>query len=115
MSVNQVYLDAGYACHAAQDAASSRTPAEHPFFEGMCPALVACYRYLPPGARWARADGAVFEGEMLAPHTDTAPAEAAQRDFERALARAAQAAGIAPAPPAAPIPADEARAAAHTP
>lgn len=105
--MNKVYLDADFRCHPAQDAQGSRTEAEHPFFEGMCAALTECYRYVPPGARWARADGAVFEGEMLAPRADTSAAEAAQRDYERALALAAEAAGIVPAPPAAPIPAPE--------
>lgn len=75
-----VYIDGDYKCHAA--AADGLTAIDHSFFDGKCTAFIKTYRLVPEGHTWVRDDGAVFRGEMIAPHTDIAPALAIQQEYD---------------------------------
>ena len=41
-----------------------------------------CYRFVPEGAAWTREDGAVFIGEMIAPHKDITAALSIQNEYD---------------------------------
>lgn len=75
-----VYIDADYKCHA--QAADGLTAVDHAFFDGKCAAFIESYRFVPEGYTWTREDGAVFHGEMIAPHKDLAPALAIQQEYD---------------------------------
>lgn len=76
-----VYIDANYKVHL--EAADEYTEVEADFFNGMCPELIAAYRYVPAGMSWTRGDGEVFVGPMFAPHENIRQYEAAQRAYEQ--------------------------------
>lgn len=77
-----VYIDDNYKCHASDG--DGLRGFDVPFFDGKCAAFVEGYRYVPEGESWARSDGVVFSGEMIAPWKDHRVLDAAQRQHERA-------------------------------
>lgn len=76
-----IYIDTDYKCHTAP--ASGLTAVETDAFTGKCPAYVEGYRFVPSGSTWVRSDGAVFQGEMVAPWKPWEELDAAQREYER--------------------------------
>ena len=83
-----VYIDKDYKCHTAND--GTMTAVETNFFDGKCDAFIEGYRFVPAGESWTRADGVVFNGEMIAPWKPYSELDAAQREYERELAQAAR-------------------------
>lgn len=81
-----VYIDKDFKCHAAP--ADGRTAVDAAFFDGMCGAMIECYRFVPAGHSWTREDGAVFVGEMVSPHTDTTAAALVQAERDSLTANA---------------------------
>lgn len=79
--MKQVYLDADYKCHLSPG--DGLKPIETPYFDGCCDEYIEGYRYIPAGATWMRSDGAVFQGEMVAPWKPWEELDAAQREYER--------------------------------
>lgn len=79
-----IYIDTDFKCHISNPD-GLYTAVETDFFDGKCAAYVDGYRYVPSGATWARPDGVVFRGEMIAPWRDWDELDAAQRDYEREL------------------------------
>lgn len=84
----KVYIDEAFRCHT--QAGEGLTEAESAFFDGKCEAFIEAYRFVPSSCTWKREDGAVFPGEMIAPHTDIAPALAAQQVWDETIAGAAE-------------------------
>ena len=78
-----VYIDSEFKCHASTD--GSMTAVETDAFDGKCDAFISGYRFVPAGERWTREDGAVFEGEMIAPCKDYSHLEAEQSAYEKEL------------------------------
>lgn len=78
-----IYRDAEYKCHAEDG--EGRTAFDVPFFDGMCKAAVECYLYVADGEVWTRADGEVFQGEMITPFVDSRILEAYQKQYEAML------------------------------
>ena len=76
-----VYIDSEYKCYVASG--EGLTQAETDAFDGKCDAYIEGYRFIPDGQTWAREDGAVFTGEMIAPWKPWAELDAAQREYER--------------------------------
>lgn len=81
-----VYIDADFRCHAKAE--PGLTAVESDFFEGKCPSLIECYRFVPDGQTWTRADGEVFEGEMIAPYKDMTAALMVQLEYDQMAAHA---------------------------
>lgn len=77
-----IYIDSEFKCHVADD--GTRQPVQTDFFDNKCDALVEGYRFVPEGKTWANAQGIVFHGEMIAPWTDFAPLDIAQRQQDQA-------------------------------
>lgn len=77
-----IYIDTDYKCHTAPG--SGLTAIETTVFCGKCTAYIEGYRFVPAGASWVRSDGAVFQGEMVAPWKPWDELDAAQREYERA-------------------------------
>ena len=78
-----VYIDSDYKCHLTND--GTMTAVETDFFGGKCPEFIEGYRFVPSGESWARADGVVFHGEMIAPWKPWEELDEAQRAYEREL------------------------------
>ena len=78
-----IYIDPHFKCHTTDD--GTMTAVETDYFDGMCDVMVEGYRFVPAGHIWTREDGAVFEGEMIAPWKPWDELEAAQREYEREL------------------------------
>lgn len=76
-----IYIDTDYKCHTAPD--SGLTAVETTAFDGKCTAYIEGYRFVPFGSTWVRSDGAVFQGEMIAPWKPWDGLDAAQREYER--------------------------------
>lgn len=76
-----IYLDSDFKCHIS--ASDGRTQVETDAFNGKCDTYIEGYRFVPDGQTWAREDGAVFTGEMIAPWKPWAELDAAQREYER--------------------------------
>lgn len=76
-----VYIDADYKCHAENG--EGRAAVATDFFDGKCAEFIGGYRLVPEGQSWTREDGVEFHGEMIAPWTDYAALDAAQREYER--------------------------------
>lgn len=76
-----IYLDSDFKCHTTDD--GTMTPVETDFFDGICDVMVEGYRFVPAGQSWTRHDGAVFEGEMIAPWKPWDALDKAQREYER--------------------------------
>lgn len=58
------YIDENCCCHA--EPGEGRREMRSDFFTGR-EGTVAHYRYVPLNEQWTRADGVVFEGEMISP------------------------------------------------
>lgn len=78
-----IYIDADFKCHTVT--ADDMTAVETDFFDGKCDFFVEGYRFIPSGESWAREDGVVFRGEMVAPWKDYKELDSAQRAYEREL------------------------------
>nr|DAH71778.1 MAG TPA: hypothetical protein [Caudoviricetes sp.] len=76
-----IYIDADYKCHTTQGA--GLTAVETDAFTGKCTSYIEGYRFVPSGSTWVRSDGAVFQGEMIAPWKPWDELDAAQREYER--------------------------------
>lgn len=59
-----VYLDDDFRCHV--ETAEGLTPYDTDFFDDKDPSVIPLYRVIPLGSSWARSDGVVFYGEMIA-------------------------------------------------
>ena len=79
--MKKIYLDSDFKCHIS--VADGRTQIETDAFDGKCDAYIEGYRFIPAGHTWARADGVVFTGEMIAPWKPWDELDAAQREYER--------------------------------
>lgn len=81
--MRKIYLDSDFKCHITDD--GSMTVVETSFFDGKCDAFVEGYRFVPPGKKWTRSDGVVFDGEMVSPWKDYAELDVTQREYEKQL------------------------------
>lgn len=61
----KIYLDVDFCCHLTND--GTMREIETSAFDSKCAAFIEGYRLVPTGESWIRADGAVFQGEMIAP------------------------------------------------
>lgn len=77
-----IYLDSNFRCHTSD--AGGLTAVETTAFDGKCSRYIQGYRFIPSGSTWARSDGVVFAGEMVAPAEDSRILEAAQAAYEEA-------------------------------
>lgn len=84
-----IYLDSDYQCHMADD--GTRHAVETDVFDGKCDAYIEGCRFIPAQMRWVRADGEVFEGEMVSRWKDDAELDDAQRSFEQKMIAAYEA------------------------
>lgn len=75
-----IYIDADFKCHAVQ--AEGLTAMETDCFDGKCDAFIEGYRLVPAGQTWAREDGKIFAGEMMAPWKDSSILAAYQQQYE---------------------------------
>lgn len=76
-----IYIDTDYKCHTAPGIGLTAVATDA--FTGKCTAYIEGYRFLPNGSTWVRSDGAVFQGEMIAPWKPWEELDAAQREYER--------------------------------
>lgn len=76
-----IYIDSEFKCHVTSG--EDLTPIETNAFDDKCDTYVEGYRFIPAGQTWARADGVIFAGEMIAPWKSWAELDAAQREYER--------------------------------
>ncbi len=76
-----IYIDSDYKCHVSPG--TGLIPVETDIFTGKCAAYIEGYRFVPEGSTWTRSDGAVFQGEMVAPWKPWDELDAAQREYER--------------------------------
>lgn len=84
-----IYIDADYKCHTAPGEGLRAVETEA--FAGNCTRYIEGYRFIPAGESWARSDGQVFAGEMIAPAEDSRILEAAQAAYEEVQAENADA------------------------
>ena len=63
--MTSIYIDSDCKCHAVPG--DGLTAVETDFFDGR-EREIENYRLVPEGQTWVRADGAVFVGQMIAPH-----------------------------------------------
>ena len=85
-----IYLDSDFKCHISGD--DTMTAVETAAFDGKCDAYIEGYRFVPGGKTWVREDGVEFSGEMVAPWKPWQELEEAQREYERQLVAAYEAA-----------------------
>lgn len=78
-----IYIDSDFKCHVTND--GTMTAIDTDFFDSKCDTFVEGYRFVPNGETWTRSDGAVFNGEMIAPWKPYDELDAAQREYERKL------------------------------
>lgn len=78
-----IYIDSDFKCHVADD--GTMTAVKTDFFGDKCDAFIEGYRFVPSGETWTRSDGAVFNGEMIAPWKPYDELDNAQREYERKL------------------------------
>ena len=83
-----IYIDNDYKCHVTDD--GTRRAFDVPFFVGNCNEFIEGYRYVPAGETWTRADGEVFNGEMITPCRDYSQISEIQTAVDRAQAQAQQ-------------------------
>lgn len=79
--MRKIYIDSDFKCHLTDD--GNMDFVETDFFDGKCDAFVEGYRFVPDGKFWAREDGEIFTGEMIAPWKDFSELDAIQREYER--------------------------------
>ena len=84
----KIYIDGDYKCHVTDD--GTMRAVETDFFVGRCSEFIEGYRYVPAGETWTRADGEVFNGEMIAPWRDYSQISEIQTAVDRAQAQAQQ-------------------------
>ena len=84
-----IYIDSDCRCHITND--GTMRAMETDAFDGKCDAYVEGHRYVPKDESWTRADGKVFEGEMVSPWMDNRLLEFAQTQYEADLAEIASA------------------------
>lgn len=77
-----IYIDSEYHCHISNQNDAFRKIATD-FFDGKCQTFIEGYRFVPQGESWAREDGVVFRGEMIAPWKPYSELDAAQREYEQ--------------------------------
>lgn len=97
-----IYIDSDYKCHTIPG--DGLTAVETDFFDGKCRQFIEGYRFVPAGESWAREDGQVFTGEMVAPWRDYSILEELQavydeqqqtiNEYEAALSDIEQALGV---------------------
>lgn len=63
-----IYLDSEFICHLTNDGTMQEI--ETDVFDGLSDEYIKGYRYVPQGQAWTRADGAQFDGLMIAPAKD---------------------------------------------
>ena len=78
-----IYIDSQYRCYTTND--DTRTSIETSAFDGKCKTFIEGYRFLPEGATWQRADGAIFHGEMITPAVNATALQKAQEQYEADL------------------------------
>ena len=83
----KIYIDSDFRCHVTRT--ENLMAIETDAFDGKCSRYVEGYRYIPAGESWAREDGQIFAGEMIAPAEDIRILDAAQGAYEEALAASA--------------------------
>lgn len=83
-----VYIDSEFKCHTTNLQGVFRE-VKIDLLDGKCDAFIEGYRFIPSGESWAREDGVVFHGEMLAPWKTHSELDEAQRQHEQELAQAA--------------------------
>lgn len=76
-----IYIDSEFKCHVTDD--GTMTAVETDFFDGKCDTFLEGYRFIPSGGSWVRSDGAVFQGQMIAPWKDYTGLDTAQRAYEK--------------------------------
>ena len=76
-----IYIDSDSKCHVTND--GTMTAVETDFFNDKCDAFIEGYRFVPFGESWTRADGVMFQGEMIAPWKPYTELAAAQAQYER--------------------------------
>lgn len=76
-----IYIDTDYKCHTTKS--TGLTAVETDAFTGKCAAYIEGYRFVPSGSTWIRSDGAIFQGEMIAPWKPWDELDVAQREYER--------------------------------
>lgn len=77
-----VYIDKEFKCHLSNKTGEYRA-IQTDFFDGKCDEFIEGYRFVPAGESWVREDGEIFEGEMIAPHTNFIELQIAQLEFEK--------------------------------
>lgn len=80
--MKQIYIDADFKCHTSKMEGTKE--AETDFFDGKCNEYIEGYRFVPSGESWTREDGAVFNGEMIAPWKNFDELHIAQCEHELA-------------------------------
>lgn len=76
----KIFIDKDFKCHISDD--GTMTAVETDFFDGKCAEFIEGYRFVPSGESWAREDGEIFAGEMIAPWQDYNELDNAQREYE---------------------------------
>ena len=76
-----IYIDTDFKCHINNYDGTLRE-VKTALFVGKCDAYIEGYRFVPSGESWTREDGEIFEGEMIAPHTDFFELQIAQMNYE---------------------------------
>lgn len=89
MMPKTIYLSSDFKCHVSNPG-GIYTPISTGIFDGKCDVFIEGYRFVPQGRTWAREDGTVFKGEMVAPWKPYAELDAAQRKYEQELVEAAR-------------------------
>ena len=82
-----IYIDQDFKCRVS--VSGSMTAVETDAFDGKCDTYIEGYRLIPEGRAWTREDGVVFHGEMIAPWKPYGELAAAQAEYEKAQAGAA--------------------------
>ena len=82
-----IYVDSDYKCHLNND--GSMIEVESEFFNDKTQEFIEGYRCVPYGEKWTRADGEIFEGEMISPWKPYLLLANAQLKYEKELSDAA--------------------------
>ena len=77
----KIYIDFDFKCRTTNLDGTFRE-AKTEFFDGKCAAFIEGYRFVPSGESWERADGVVFQGEMITPWKEYKELAAAQAQYE---------------------------------
>ena len=80
--MKRIYLNADFECSVSEKEDTVQS-VETDFFDGKCKAFIEGYRFVPAGTQWARSDGTVFTGEMIAPFKDHKMLEMVQALYEQ--------------------------------